>query len=73
MVQMEQAYELVQKPQMAKYFVQNAAGTFCPLERMPRLLNENVFLKSRMNREVHVRFCEEQGVKVPLLTRVCHE
>jgi len=27
-------------------------------------------LKSRMNREVHVRFCEEQGVKFPLLTRL---
>ncbi len=27
-------------------------------------------LKSRMNREVHVRFCEEQGVKSPLLTRL---
>ena len=23
-----------------------------------------------MNREVHVRFCEEQGVKSPLLTRL---
>ena len=27
-------------------------------------------LKSRMNREVHVRFCEELGVKIPLLTRL---
>ncbi len=27
-------------------------------------------LKSRMNREVHVRFREEQGVKFPLLTRL---
>ncbi len=24
-----------------------------------------------MNREVHVRFCEEQGVKSPLLTLLC--
>ena len=70
MVQMEQTDEPVQKPQMAEYFVQNATGTVCSLERMPRLLNENVLLKSRMNREVHVRFCEEQGVKVPLLTRL---
>jgi hypothetical protein len=23
-----------------------------------------------MNREVHVRFCEEQGVRIPLLTRL---
>jgi hypothetical protein len=37
---------------------------------MPSLLIENVFLKSRMNQEVHVRFCEEQGVKSPLLTRL---
>ena len=37
---------------------------------MPRLLIENVFLKSRMNREVHVRFREELGVKIPLLTRL---
>jgi hypothetical protein len=42
----------------------------CPLECMPRLLIENVFLKSRMNREVHVRFREELGVKIPLLTRL---
>ena len=37
---------------------------------MPRLLIENVFLKSRINREVHVRFREELGVKIPLLTRL---
>jgi hypothetical protein len=37
---------------------------------MPRLLIERSILKSRMNREVHVRFCEEQGVKFPLLTRL---
>jgi hypothetical protein len=66
----EQAYEPVQEPQMAEYFVQNATGPVCPLECMPRLLIENVFLKSRMNQEVHVRFCEEQGVKIPLLTRL---
>jgi len=41
------------------------------LECMPSLLIERSILKSRMNREVHVRFCEEQGVKFPLLTRLC--
>ena len=35
---MEQADEPVQKPQMAEYLVQNAAGAVCPLELMPRLL-----------------------------------
>jgi len=40
------------------------------LECMPGLLIDNVVLKSRMNREVHVRFCEEQGVRSPLLTRL---
>jgi hypothetical protein len=35
---------------------------------MPRLLIERSILKSRMNREVHVQFCEQQGVKIPLLT-----
>ena len=38
--------EPLQKPQMAEYLVQNAAGTVSTLERMPRLLIENVFLKS---------------------------
>ena len=42
-----------------------------PIGVYARLINlENVFLKSRMNREVHVRFCEEQGVKIPLLSRL---
>jgi hypothetical protein len=27
--------------------------------------------KSRMNRNVHVRFCEKQGVQPSLLTRLC--
>lgn len=40
------------------------------LECMPRLLTANIILKSWMNREVHVQFCEEQGVKSPLLTRL---
>lgn len=31
----------------------------------------HIILKSRMNREIQVRFCEEQGVKFPLLTRLC--
>src|SRR2546425_13378536 len=70
MVQMEQADELVQEPQMAPYFVQDAAGPVCPLECMPGLLIAHIILKSRMNREVHVRFREEQGVKSPLLTRL---
>jgi hypothetical protein len=39
-------------------------------EKIPRLLIANVFLKSRMNREVHVRFREELGVKIHLLTRL---
>jgi hypothetical protein len=30
----------------------------------------NIILKSRMNQEVHVWVCEEQGVKVFLLTRL---
>jgi hypothetical protein len=34
------------------------------------LVNSRRISKSRMNREVHVRFCEEQGVKFPLLTRL---
>jgi hypothetical protein len=54
---------------MAQQTVQNATVSVCPLECMPRLLIENVFLKSRMNRAVHVRFGEELGVKIPLLTR----
>src|SRR3989442_14839868 len=70
MVQMEQADELVQEPQMAQYFVQDATGPVCPLECMPGLLIAHIILKSRMNREVHVRFREEQGVKSPLLTRL---
>ena len=69
-MQMEQADEPSQKPQVAKYVVQNATQPICPLEYMPRLLIERSILKSRMNREVHVRFCEEQGVKFPLLTRL---
>ena len=71
MVQMEQTNELAQKPQVAAHVVQNATRLVCPLECMPRLLIERHILKSRMNREVHVRFCEEQGVKSPLLTRLC--
>ncbi len=67
MVQMEQADELVQEPPMAQYPVQDAARFVCPLECMPGLLIANIILKSRMNREVHVRFCEEQGVKSPCL------
>ena len=70
MVQLEQADESVQEPEMAEYFVQNATKFVCSLECMSSLLIENVFLKSRMNREVQVRFCEEQGVKFPLLTRL---
>src|SRR5450759_2165446 len=70
MVQMEQADELVQEPQMAQYLVQDAAQPVCALECMPGLLIAHTILKSRMNREVHVRFCEEQGVKFPLLTRL---
>ena len=70
MVQIEQADELAQEPQMAQYPVQDAAQPVCPLECMPRLLIERRILKSRMNREVHVRFREEQGVKSPLLTRL---
>src|SRR5215211_7469952 len=70
MVQMEQTDELAQEPQMAQYIVQDAARTVCPLKCMPGLLIENIILKSRMNREVHVRFCEEQGAKSPLLTRL---
>ena len=71
MVQMEQTDELAQEPQMAQYSVQDATGPVCPLECMPSLLIASIILKSRMNREVHVRFCEEQGVKSPLLTRLC--
>jgi hypothetical protein len=67
---MEQTNESAQKSQVAAYVVQNATQPVCPLECMPRLLIERSILKSRMNREVHVRFCEEQGVKLPLLTRL---
>ena len=70
MVQVEQANEPAQKSQVAEYTVQNATQPVCPLECMPRLLIERSILKSRMNREVHVRFCEEQGVRIPLLTRL---
>jgi hypothetical protein len=59
---------MMQQVQMAEYFVQTATRSVCPLECMPRLLIENVFLKSRMNRAVHIRFREELGVKLPLLT-----
>ena len=64
---MEQADEFVQEPKMAQYPVQDATEPVCPLERMPGLLIANIILKSRMNREVQVRFCEEQGVKSPCL------
>ena len=67
---MEKANEFAEKPQWAKYLVQNAARIVCYLECMPMLLIVNIILKSRMNREVHVRFCEELGVKFPLLTRL---
>ena len=70
MVQVEQTNEPAQKPQMAAHVVQNATQPVCPLEYMPRLLIEQRILQSRMNREVHVRFCEEQGVKFHLLTRL---
>ena len=70
MVQMEQTNELVQESQMAPYIVQDATESVCSLECLPGLLIANSILKSRMNREVHVRFCEEQGVKSPLLTRL---
>jgi hypothetical protein len=53
---------------MAQHAVQNATGSVCPLEFMPRLLIENVFLKSRINRAVQVLFHEELGVKLSLLT-----
>ena len=66
MVQVEQTNEPAQKPQMAAHVVQNATQPVCPLEYMPRLLIEKRILKSRMNRKVHVRFCEEQGGKIPL-------
>jgi hypothetical protein len=70
MVQMEQADEFVQEPEMAQYFVQNATGSVCPLECMSCLLIASIILKSRMNREVQVRFCEKQGGEIPLLTRL---
>ena len=38
---------------------------------MSMLLIATIILKSWMNREVHVQFCEEQGVRSPLLTRLC--
>lgn len=49
--------------------ISNPEGLVCPLE----ILQANVFLrlndKSRMKRELHVRFCEGFGVKLPLPTR----
>jgi hypothetical protein len=68
---MEQTNESAQKSQVAAYVVQNATQPVCPLECMPRLLIERSILKSSMNREVHVRFCEEQGMKFPCVTRLC--
>jgi hypothetical protein len=57
---------------MAEYFVQTATGFVCPLECLPSLLFEKVLLKSCINQAVYVRFCEELGLKIPLLTRrVC--
>ena len=41
MVQMEQADELAQEPQMAQYIVQDAAQPIFPLECMPGLLIAN--------------------------------
>ena len=72
---MEQADEPLQKPQMAEYLAQNATRIFCALERVPRLLIENIFLKRRMirwlsDRGFRVGFCEEQEVKVLLLNRL---
>jgi len=55
---------------MAQQVVQITTRFVCPLECMPMLLIANASLKSRMNRAVHVRLCEEQGVKSPLLTRL---
>ena len=70
MVQVEQTVKPSEKPEVVKSVVQNATRFVCPLECMPSLLIASIILKSRMNREVHVRFCEEQGVKFPLLTRL---
>ena len=70
MVQMEQTNGPAQKPQLAEHVVQNATRPVRPLECMPSLLIEKRILKSCMNREVHVQFCEEQGVQFPLLTRL---
>ena len=70
MVQMEQATKPAEKPQVAKHVVQNATRPVCPLECMPRLLIARRILKSRMNRAVHVRFCEDVGVKFPCVTRL---
>ncbi len=70
MVQMEQANELAQEPEMAEYLVQDATQSVCSLESMPGLLIENIILKSRVSWEAHARFCEEQGVWSPLLTRL---
>jgi site-specific recombinase len=68
MVQLEQTDEFAQERQMAEYFVQTATRVVCRLECMPRLLIENVFLKSIMNKAVQVRLCEALEVKIPLLT-----
>ena len=70
MVQMEQTTKPAEKPPVAQYVVQNATRSVCPLECMPRLLIARRILKSRMNREVHVRFCEDVGVKFPCVTRL---
>jgi hypothetical protein len=52
---------------MAEYFVQNAAGFVCPLDCLPRLLIENVLLKSRINQAVYVRSYAGPGIKSPCL------
>jgi hypothetical protein len=67
---MEQADEFVEEPQMAQYILYDATRPVCPLECLSCLLIAHIILKSRMNQEVHVPFCEEQEVKFPLLIRL---
>ena len=46
MVQMEQADEFAQEPQIAQYVVQVTTRFVCPLECMPGLLIASIILKS---------------------------
>ena len=81
MVQMEVQQIHWSSTTLAKAKVGRKAHVICALaavqmvllsiQRGKSRLAVNTLLKSRMKREFQVRFCEEVGVKVPCLTRLC--